>query len=137
MCTSCQAVVGVPSRPLSEPVQVRVACGDPVEVSYWLTRNMPLSAGTRQELLAAPTVVHRLRTLAAALSAAKARARLRCRVCHSQVRFCACLAFIESGSWHPAAELLDMPIRSAGSLARAQHPLCADFACTLLTTPPS
>ena len=65
-------------------MQVRVARGDPVEVSYWLTRNMPLSAGARQELLAAPTAVQRLRTLCAALTA-KARTTLDCRVCNTQV----------------------------------------------------
>ena len=61
-----------------------MARGDPVEVSYWLTRNMPLGAGARQELLAAPSVVQRLRALCAALSA-KARTILCCRVCNTQV----------------------------------------------------
>lgn len=65
-------------------MQVRVARGDPVEVSYWLTRNMPLGAGARQELLAAPTVVQRLRALCAALEA-KACTILCCRVCNTQV----------------------------------------------------
>lgn len=66
-------------------MQVRVLRGDPVALSYWLTRNIPLSAGARCALLEAPTAVHRLRE-ACALLRAEAQSQLLCIVCHSQVR---------------------------------------------------
>ena len=65
-------------------MQVRVLQGDPTDVGYWMMRNIPLSAARRHELLSAPTVVHRLRSLCAIL-AAEARGHLLCMVCRCQV----------------------------------------------------
>ena len=72
-------------------VQVRVLRGDPADVSYWMMRNIPLSAAARHELLGAPTVVHRLRGLRGIL-AAEARSQLLCAVCRCQVALKACRA---------------------------------------------
>lgn len=71
--------------------QVRVLQGDPAEVSYWMMRNIPLSAAARHELLGAPTVAHRLRSLRGIL-AAEARSHLLCAVCRCQVVLEACCA---------------------------------------------
>lgn len=65
-------------------MQVRVLQGDPADLSYWMMRNIPLSAARRHELLGAPTVVHRLRSICAIL-AAEARGHLLCTVCRCQV----------------------------------------------------
>ena len=58
--------------------------GDPAAVSYWMMRNVPLSAVARHELLGAPTAAHRLRSFRAIL-AAEARSHLLCAVCRCQV----------------------------------------------------
>ena len=49
-----------------------------------MMRNIPLSAARRYDLLGAPTVVHRLRSICAIL-AAEARGHLLCAVCRCQV----------------------------------------------------
>ena len=56
-----------------------------MDVSYWMLRNIPLSAAARHELLGAPTAGHRLRAIRAIL-AAEARGHLLCTVCRCQVR---------------------------------------------------
>ena len=58
--------------------------GDPAAVSYWMMRNVPLSAAARLKLLGAPTAAHRLRSLCTILTA-EARSHLLCAVCRCQV----------------------------------------------------
>ena len=117
----CPAVLSVLSLSLNEPMQVRVARGDPVDVSYWLMRNMPLGAVAHQELLASPTVVQRLRALCAEV-ASYARHFLRCRVCNCQVALLPRAPTYQKSSGVQTLachqELLAMPICSAGSSAR-------------------
>ena len=67
-------------------VQVRALQGDPVVVSYWLARNLPLSAAKRQSLLEEPSAVHRLRHIIALLRDDIGE-RLLCRGCHHQASF--------------------------------------------------
>jgi hypothetical protein len=56
----------------------------PVSFSYWLARNLPLNDAARQQLLAAPSVAHRL-TQALAVLDASANSRLVCSGCGGAV----------------------------------------------------
>ena len=57
---------------------------NPVGFSYWMARNLPLNDATRQELLAAPSVVHRLKQILTIVEAS-ANSRLVCQNCGTAV----------------------------------------------------
>jgi hypothetical protein len=61
-----------------------------VWVSYWLARNLPLSAAKRQRLLEEPSAAHRLRHIISLMREGIGD-RLLCRGCRQEVRASAAL----------------------------------------------
>lgn len=64
--------------------KIEADMNNPVGYSYWMARNLPLNDDTRQQLLAANSVAHRLKQLHAIVEAS-ANSRLVCQNCGTAV----------------------------------------------------